>query len=223
MGMRSHAPGVCRMGHGNDVNVTRRRVVAGIAAGLAFAFAGRIWWVNEADEGLVVVEHAMGEWVDLDGAFCDTSTENTKGYFLRVADAQVMSYNQYIEAYAVDGSIAIEGRDTPSIAVLTIDIKNDGHTGEGGLNLFEMYLVPGRMNDYYIEDADLFLLSEAKLQEAGSNGWKVGIKEGSEYQIHVPFIRNESVPETYEIQMRDTEFYLYVSNLPQRHSIRISV
>ncbi len=203
--------------------LTRRQVVAGVAGVLALAVAGRIWWLNDAQPGLEVVQHAMGEWVDLDGAFCATSTENTKGYYLRVSKVQLMSYNEYVESYATDGSAVQQGRDTISLAVLTIDIRNDGHEGSGGLNLFEMYLVPARMNDYLIEDADLFLSSEEKLRESGSNGWKVGIKEGTEYQVHLPFIHNTSVPECYQRQMHDTEFLYYVSNLPVRHAIRIAV
>jgi hypothetical protein len=204
-------------------SLTRRQAMAGLAGALSLAVAGRIRWLNANDEGLEVIEHPMGEWVDLDGAFSDVSSENTKGYYLRVSDAQIMSYNQYVETYATDGSTVREGFDVPSLAVLTVDIKNDGHEGDGGLNLFEMYLVPVRMNEYLIEDADLFLLGETKLRESGSNGWKVGIKEGTEYQVHLPFIHNTSTPECYERQMNDTEFLYYVSNLPVRHAIRASV
>lgn len=207
----------------NLSTLTRRQVLAGLAGAFSLAVAGRIWWLNANDTGLEVIEHPMGEWVDLDGAFSDSSSENTKGYYLRVSGAQIMSYNQYVETYATDGSTVQEGLDTLSLAVLTVDIKNDGHEGTGGLNLFEMYLVPARMNEYLIEDADLFLLSETKLRESGSNGWKVGIQEGTEYQIHLPFIHNTSNPECYELKMSDTEFLYYVSNLPVRHAIRVSV
>ena len=92
--------------------------------------------------------------------------------------------------------------------------------GEGGLNLFEMFLIPARGNFYHIEDAELFLKSEAKLREAGSNGWHVGIKEGTEYQIHLPYMLNDS-DKCYTTEMTDREFSYYISNLPVRHSIRV--
>lgn len=207
---------------GKPKGLTRCQMIAGSLAALATVGVGaRIWYLNSNHVGLQVVEHEMGEWVELDGAFCVTSSENTKGYAMKVEEARIMSYNEYVEAYANDGSQPVDGMDTPCLAVLTIDIRNDGHVGEGGLNLFEMYLIPARSNDYFIEDADLFLMSEVKLREAGANGWTVGIKDGTEYQIHLPYILND-MNNCYTTQMKDTEFSYYISNLPVRHSIQVT-
>ena len=206
---------------GSRGGLTRRQMIAGSLAALLTVGVGvRIWCLNANHEGLEVVEHEMGEWVELDGAFCDMSRENTKGYSMRVSDAQIMSYNEYVEAYANDDSQPEDGLDTPCLAVLTIDIRNEEHVGEGGLNLFEMFLIPARGNFYYIEDAELFLKSEAKLREAGTNGWHVSIKEGTEYQIHLPYILND-FRNRYTTEMTDREFSYYISNLPVRHSIRV--
>ena len=59
-----------------------------------------------------------------------------------------------------------------------------------------------------------------KLREAGSNGWTVSIKEGTEYQIHLPYILND-FRNRYTTEMTDREFSYYISNLPVRHSIRV--
>ena len=43
--------------------------------------AGRIWWVNECLYPYPYPEehHSMGEWVELNGAFIDSRSENTDG------------------------------------------------------------------------------------------------------------------------------------------------
>ena len=74
---------------------------------------------------------------------------------------------------------------------------------------------------YPLETAkSLFLKSEAKLREAGTNGWTVSIKEGTEYQIHLPYILND-FRNRYTTEMTDKEFSYYISNLPVLHSIRV--
>lgn len=63
-------------------------------------------------------------------------------------------------------------------------------------------------------------VSGVKLREAGTNGWTVSIKEGTEYQIHLPYMLNDS-GKCYTTEMTDREFSYYISNLPVRHSIRV--
>ena len=70
------------------------------------------------------------------------------------------------------------------------------------------------------EPTNVLDVSGVKLQEAGSNGWHVGIKEGTEYQIHLPYMLNDS-SKCYTTEMTDREFSYYISNLPVRHSIRV--
>ena len=80
-----------------------------------------------------------------------------------------------------------------------------------------------------MERPDILLLDEltnvldvsgVELREAGTNGWTVGIKEGTEYQIHLPCMLNDS-GKCYTTEMIDREFSYYISNLPVRHSIRV--
>ena len=80
-----------------------------------------------------------------------------------------------------------------------------------------------------MERPDILLLDEptsvldvsgVKPREAGTNGWTVSIKEGTEYQIHLPYILND-FRNRYTTEMTDREFSYYISNLPVRHSIRV--
>ena len=70
------------------------------------------------------------------------------------------------------------------------------------------------------ESTNVLDVSGVKLREAGSNGWHVGIKEGTGYQIHLPYMLNDS-SKCYTTEMTDREFSYYISNLPVRHSIRV--
>ena len=70
------------------------------------------------------------------------------------------------------------------------------------------------------EPTNVLDVSGVKLQEAGSNGWTVSIKERTEYQIHLPYMLNDS-GNRYTTEMTDREFSYYISNLPVRHSIRV--
>ena len=70
------------------------------------------------------------------------------------------------------------------------------------------------------EPTSVLDVSGVKLREAGSNGWTVGIKEGTEYQIPLPYILND-FRNRYTTEMTDREFSYYISNLPVRHSIRV--
>lgn len=70
------------------------------------------------------------------------------------------------------------------------------------------------------EPTSVLDVSGVKLREAGTNGWTVSIKEGTEYQIHLPYMLNDS-SKCYTTEMTDREFSYYISNLPVRHSIRV--
>lgn len=70
------------------------------------------------------------------------------------------------------------------------------------------------------EPTSVLDVSGVKLREAGTNGWTVSIKEGTEHQIHLPYILND-FRNRYTTEMTDREFSYYISNLPVRHSIRV--
>lgn len=65
------------------------------------------------------------------------------------------------------------------------------------------------------EPTSVLDVSGVKLREAGTNGWTVSIKEGTEYQIHLPYILND-FRNRYTTEMTDREFSYYISNLPPR-------
>ena len=90
-----------------DNSRTRRpstRTLLTIAAcALAVALIGwRIWVINQNQLSIPEEHYAMGEWVDLDGAFLYDYQENTKGYSLRITGAELMTAPEYIDRFGKD-------------------------------------------------------------------------------------------------------------------------
>lgn len=172
----------------------------------------------------------MGTWVELDGAFNQSRGEDTAGYGVCVAGAEVLSYNEYVERYATDGSVPLEGLDARSLVCLDVDIRNEGDSS-GGLALATMYLVPERRNEFFVSDAELLLMAETKLRESGSSGMGVSVRSGTEYATHLVYRRqggevdHGGIPmsASYFETIDDRGFELILSNLPVRHVVHIEV
>ena len=123
-------------GAGANARVSRRRFVAGCLGAVGVAvLAGRIWWINANAFEYPETHHAMGEWVDLDGAFLSYANEATTGYSVSVQDARVMSRREYIERYALAPSQVerTEHDAIESVLCLSLGMKNKGSTAGGVL------------------------------------------------------------------------------------------
>lgn len=191
-----------------------------IVAGIAM----RIAWVNDTALKLPAVEtHEMHESVSLDGAFLSFIDENTSGYSVNVTNAEKMSYNEYIERYGLDKSKTIEGLDSLSLICLEIEVDNIGNS-DGGIFLFECNLIPERKNTYYIADTWLWAESETSITDGSMRYIKIA--PDSTYAIHVPYktnIRDEEEQTEYKKVIEDSEFNLYLSNMPVRKEIHIKI
>ena len=195
------------------------------ALGICFITVGvtmRIIWVNDTALQLPAVEtHEMHESISLDGAFLSFARENTSGYSVNVTNAEKMSYNDYIERYGLDKSKTTEGLDSLSLICLEIEVNNIGNS-DGGIFLFECNLVPERKNTYYIADTWLWAESEPSITDGSMRYIKIA--PDSTYTIHVPYktnIRDEEGQTEYKKVIEDSEFNLYLSNMPVRKEIHI--
>ena len=217
---------------GRDVALTRRQLIGAAGALVIAGLMTQIWHVNEAaPEKPEVVRHEMGEWVELNGAFLmDRASENTDGYAVRVSSAELLSYNEYIERYATDGSEQIDGLNDLSLVCLTIDLRNEDSAG--GLGIGGMYLVPASKNEFFVADGDLLLASETKLRESGATlVTGISIRSGTEYEMRLAFHRQggtvevdgKKLNEAYFEAVGAGEYDLLLTNLPVRHSIRVMV
>lgn len=202
--------------------MARRRVLAAClvaVAAVAVAVAARIWWVAENVPQIPLEHYGQGEWVELDGAFQNNADEGTDGYSVMVESAQLMTYDEYLEAYGEGpGEPGAKG-DARCVVDVALRIRNDG-ADLGGLNVFQMVLVPARGNEYLICDVMNADALWPQVQEGASA--IVSIRPGTEYVAHIPYVFNGG-SEVYEREVTDTEFSLLVSRMPARKMVGVSV
>lgn len=203
---------------------TKRVLVALAVAVAACAVGARIFYVDSTAVGLPVEHYAMGQWVDLDGAFLENaSQEDTRGYSVKVKSARVMSYNDYIRQFGTDKSHAKDGFNTKSVLDLEVELRNNDADDDGSFFLFGADLVPARKNNYLIYDRLLWSESEPN-QSPNSPG--VRLKKNSEYTTNIPFqmnLGNKGDDKQPQPPLIDTSFELIVSNSPVRKVIDIQV
>lgn len=217
--------------------VTRRGVLGAGAALLVAGVGARIWRVNaEAPVTPEKIRHAMGEWVDLDGAFVDGAAyDRTEGYHVRISQAELLSYNEYVRRYSKEGDPetalypVVEGLDAKSLVTLTFDIRNDD--SDGCVIINEMYLIPARRNEFFRADIDLLTASEEKLVTGATSMYGVSIRQGTEHTIHLAYghqggdatVGGRVVKERWVTPIVDTRFELILSYMPVRHVVDIEL
>lgn len=202
--------------------VTRRRFIAG-GLGLvgAAALAGRIWWVNANAFDYPEVHYAMGEWVDLDGAFVTYKQEDTQGYSLCVQDAQVMTRADYIERYALDSSKveATDADDVASVLCVTLAMRNEGND-TGSLHLYDMNLVPEWGVRSMSYQTALWGTSNENITEAA---YTISLVKDTEFTTQVPYILYGPAEEDFHNAIEARRFKFIVSNAPVRNIIDIEL
>lgn len=219
----------------------RRRVAAIIVLLLigGFAVTHRIALVNASAPSWPVSHHALGDRVDLEGAFCEYATEETDGYSLIIEDIEALSAREYAERYAVAGAsveetmqertrfsqAGEEGPDEVTEIVVTMRVRNDGNEN-GHLHALSWRLVPSqRRNDFFQCDFDLWALANPAMES--QTGFT--IRPGTEMTLHVPFesYRVGHFPErdggVYRHLVRNEPFELLLSRVPTRHVVDIGV
>lgn len=209
---------------------SRAKVISVAAMVVVLAVAVRIGWVNAHAVTIPTEHYAMGEWVDLSGSYYDNlKQEDMAGYSMRVVDAQTVSYEEFLNQYAVDSppddkDLSDDGGDT--IILLTYEIKNDSNDG-GGIALFRHELIPERKNASYRFDSDLWWLLQPQTKNQASG---VALKKGTSYTLQVPFaiVYDPSYLKTYDQAKRtavgeDRTFELALCNAPVRKIIDVEL
>lgn len=201
-----------------------------IAVVAIVGLVARIWWVNERvyPYPYPEVHHAMGEWVELDGAFIDSRNEITDGYAVRVTDAKTISYREYLSLYGTEG-VEIpgdSGLDAKSIVCLTLELRNGSETSNGAVLLGEFALIPDGMPLAY--DFDPMLWGESN-PNIGQLSFLIAALPGTSTVQHVPYgagglDATGGISERYYNALPVAESYeLIVSNAPVRHVIDIDI
>ena len=191
---------------------------------LACALGYRVWWVNT--HALTIPEeiYQMGEWVPLDGNFHYSSSENTKGYSIRITEIALTTYDGYLEKHGITPQHPNAHGNQTSVIDVTIEVKNDREETEpvGGIDFLGTILIPQANNTYYICDLgnenSLWPLAQPNITTS-----RIAIKPHTSYVLHVPYVVNLIGEEIYRNPITDTTFDLLVSRLPVEKRIRVSL
>jgi hypothetical protein len=198
----------------------RVAVLAVLACVAAVAIGVRVWWVNACAYPYPYeeVHHAVGEQVDLAGAFVEAATERTEGYSLRVVDAEVMDVREYVARYAAETDGAdgqYDDLDGARVLCLTVELGNDGASDDGALFLGEMRLVSGEGPLSYHYSQRLWGVSNPNI---GPWSLYIQVLPDTTTVQHVPYILEDAAGESGA-----RTFSLVVSNAPVRHVIDICI
>ena len=191
---------------------------------LVCALGYRVWWVNT--HALTIPEeiYQMGEWVPLDGNFHYSSSENTKGYSIRITEIALTTYDSYLEKHGITPQHPNAHGNQTSVIDVTIEVKNDREETEpvGGIDFLGTVLIPQANNTYYICDLgnenSLWPLVQPNITTS-----RIAIKPHTSYVLHVPYVVNLIGEEIYRSPITDTTFDLLVSRLPVEKRIRVSL
>lgn len=191
--------------------------VAVVAALLIAWYARTVWLSENASVKPFFKYHEMGEKVDLDGSISYSPTELTKGYSLKVLDAKLVSYNEFIENYATDKETEYSF-DEKSVVVLEVEFTNvenyDGH-----IDYFGWELVPiQRRDENAIVQFDLLRAYAPHLD----NQFGFMVYPNTTKKAFVPFGYNRGEEsKIYGRPITDRDFELTVTRYPIRNIIKI--
>ncbi len=192
--------------------------------------AGRIWWVNERLYPYPYPEehHSMGEWVELNGAFIDSRSENTDGYAIKVTDADMVSYREYLDLYGPEDADIPDDPElnAKSILCLTLELRNDSKTSGGAVLLGEFALIPDGMPLVYNYDPMLWSESNPNINQMS---FLIAALPGTSTVQHIPYGAGDldatgGISRRYYSDLATAESYeLVISNAPVRHVIDIEI
>ena len=92
--------------------------------------AWRIWYVNATAYSFETQEYGIGEWIPLNGDFFYSKEENTNGYSVRVREAEVVRYEDFIQRFGKPVDYLAENTQH-DVVLLTVDFKNENNTDGG--------------------------------------------------------------------------------------------
>lgn len=207
-----------------------RKVLAiGLCLVCAAAIGARIWWVNETSFSVPQERYATGEWVSFDGSFLTTNDEKNDGYSMRVDGAEIMSEQEYIDRYDVNGiwkenELTSDPSDVDCLAVLTITVKNEGNDNSEGfaINLSATSLVASDNIDFLVPQLDFWGTSEPKITSADDIPLVFNIKPDTEYTIHMPFTLGRDIYMDKR-EVKEGSYYLYVTRGPVMKLVEVDV
>lgn len=181
-------------------------------------WAFNIYRVNSIVERVPVKVHSMEQWVEYGDNFYDKATENRNGYSVKVVDAKVVAFDEFLKQNNISVYKDEELFKPEYIYDVTVIIKNKNNT-DSGISMIDTTL--NSINNIMQVDFDVFDALYPQLN--GSISFSV--KPGTEMEFHFPFVVANADFEKicdYEYLTNNT-FYLNLSQYPIENSIEVKV
>ncbi len=179
-------------------------------------WAFNIYRVNSTVETVPQKVHPMGQWVEYGDNFYDKETESRNGYSVKVVDAEVVAFDEFLKQNNISVFKDAELFKPEYIYDVTVIVKNKNNT-DSGISMIDTTL--NSINNIMQVDFDVFDALYPQLN--GSISFSV--KPGTEMEFHFPFVVANADFEKicdYDYLTNNT-FYLNLSQYPVENSIEI--
>lgn len=178
----------------------------------------RIGYINADKEEMVVDIQNMQQWIALDGNYMAIDLEKTDGYSVKVNEAELYEYSDYLDKYGIDDSGETDISYLKPGKVLELEVVVKNPTNEEGYISLGNWMVMNETLDYDIViRPELLNYSMPELRDKSIDSVK--FKLGSEYVMTLPFL----LEDFYEINGDECIFYLYVTRWPERKVVKINL
>lgn len=181
-------------------------------------WAFNIYRVNSTVERVHVKVHSMEQWVEYGDNFYDKATENRNGYSVKVVDAKVVAFDEFLKQNNISVFKDAELFKPEYIYDVTVIVKNENNT-DSGISMIDTTL--NSINNIMQVDFDVFDALYPQLN--GSISFSV--KPGTEMEFHFPFVvANADFEKICDYDyLTDNTFYLNLSQYPIENSIEVKV
>ncbi len=183
-----------------------------------FVWAFNIYSVNSTVEKVPKKVHPMGQWVEYGDNFYDKATENRTGYSVKVVDAEVVAFDEFLKQNNISVFKDAELFKPEYIYDVTVIVKNENNT-DSGISMIDTTL--NSINNIMQVDFDVFDALYPQLN--GSISFSV--KPGTEMEFHFPFVvANADFEKICDYAyLTSNKFYLNLSQYPIENSIEVNV
>lgn len=174
--------------------------------------------VNSTVERVLVKVHPMEQWVEYGDNFYDKATENRNGYSVKVVNAEVVWFDEFLKQNNISVYKDEELFKPQYIYDVTVMVRNKNNTNSG-ISMIDTTL--NSINNIMQVDFDIFDALYPQLN--GSISFSV--KPGTEMEFHFPFVvANAEFEKICDYSyLTSNSFYLNLSQYPIKQSIEIKV
>ena len=100
--------------------------------------AWRIWYVNATAYSFETQEYGIGEWIPLNGDFFYSKEENTNGYSVRVREAEVVRYEDFMQRFGKPVDYLAENTTDGGVFIRDFNLLNEAQSAY--FNKSEIYM-----------------------------------------------------------------------------------